>query len=179
MKPIFLIGYMGCGKSTLGKGLAARCDIRFIDLDNYIEEQAGMTIKEIFASQGEAAFRDLERRTLQEVSHLDNAVVACGGGTPCFGDNMELMNSQGTTVLLHTSHARLLERLKRGRHKRPLIANLDDEQLDKFIAGQLDKRMVHYSKATEIFDSTTLEDENQIEDKCNLFISRFNLPRKS
>ncbi|MCM1137318.1 MAG: shikimate kinase [Duncaniella sp.] len=178
MKPIFLIGYMGCGKSTLGKGLAARCDIRFIDLDNYIEEQAGMTIKELFASQGEAAFRDLERRMLQEVSRLDNVVVACGGGTPCFGDNMEVMNRYGVTVLLRTSHERLFERLKRGRHKRPLIANLDDEQLDRFIAEQLEKRMVHYTKAKETFDSTTLEDENQIDDKCNLFISRFKLPRK-
>lgn len=179
MKPIFLIGYMGSGKTTLGKGLAARCDINFIDLDDYIEEKAGMTIKEIFATKGEAAFRLLERETLQEVSKFGNTVVACGGGTPCFAGNMELMNSNGITVLLLTSHARLLERLKRGRHKRPLIANLDDEQLNKFIAEQLEKRMAHYSKAKETFDSTTLEDENQIEDKCNLFIARFNLPRKS
>lgn len=178
MKPIFLIGYMGCGKSTLGKGLAARCDIRFIDLDDYIEQSRGMAIKEIFASEGEAAFRELERKMLLEVSGMENAVVACGGGTPCFGDNMELMNARGITVLLRTSHARLLERLKRGRAKRPLIAGLDDDELDRFIAEQLERRMPHYSKAQEVFDSTLLEDENQIEQKCAAFISKFNLPLK-
>ena len=107
MKAIFLIGYMGSGKSTLGKALAQRCDIRFIDLDDYIEERAGKKIREIFAEDGEAAFRDLERRMLLEVSDMDNVLVACGGGTPCFGDNMELMNSRGITVLLQTSHERL------------------------------------------------------------------------
>ena len=179
MKTIFLIGYMGCGKSTLGKALAQRCDIEFIDLDGYIETREGKKIRVIFADEGEAAFRELEREMLLEVSEKANVLVACGGGTPCFGDNMSLMNSRGITVLLQTSHERLFERLKRGRHKRPLIAALTDEQLDVFIKEQLEKRMPHYSKSAEIFDSTLLEDENQIEEKCNAFISRFNLPRKT
>ena len=179
MKTIFLIGYMGCGKSTLGKALAQRCDIEFIDLDDYIETRAGKKIREIFADEGEAAFRGIEREMLLEVSEKANVLVACGGGTPCFGDNMSLMNSRGITVLLQTSHERLFERSKRGRHKRPLIAALTDEQLDVFIEEQLEKRMPHYSKSAEIFDSTLLEDENQIEEKCNAFISRFNLPRKT
>ncbi|MDE5962286.1 shikimate kinase [uncultured Duncaniella sp.] len=179
MKAIFLIGYMGSGKSTLGRALSQRCDVDFIDLDDYIEARAGKKIREIFAEEGEAAFRDLERRMLLEVSEKDNVLVACGGGTPCFGDNMSLMNSRGITVLLQTSHQRLFERLKRGRHKRPLIASLTDEQLDVFIDEQLEKRMPHYSKSAEIFDSTLLEDENQIEEKCNAFIKRFNLPRKT
>ncbi len=170
---------MGCGKSTLGKALAQRCDIEFIDLDVYIETRTGKKIREIFADEGEAAFRELEREMLLEVSEKANVLVACGGGTPCFGDNMSLMNSRGITVLLQTSHERLFERLKRGRHKRPLIAALTDEQLDVFIEEQLEKRMPHYSKSAEIFDSTLLEDENQIEEKCNAFISRFNLPRKT
>ena len=143
MKPIFLIGYMGSGKSTLGKALASRCEVRFIDLDDYIEERSGKTIKKIFATEGEAAFRDLERRMLVEVSGFDNVLVACGGGTPCFGDNMELMNEHGD-----------------------------------FITRQLEMRMPHYSKAAEVFDSTLLEDENQIERKCEAFISQFNLPLK-
>ncbi len=178
MKAIFLIGYMGSGKSTLGKALARRCDVEFIDLDDYIEARAGKKIREIFADEGEAAFRDLERRMLVEVSGKDNVLVACGGGTPCFGDNMELMNNCGITVLLQTSHARLFERLKRGRHKRPLIANLSDDELDVFITEQLAKRMPHYGKSAEVFDSTLLEDENQIEEKCEAFISRFGLPVK-
>ena len=178
MKAIYLIGYMGSGKSTLGKALAQRCEVEFIDLDDYIEARSGKKIREIFADDGEAAFRDLERRMLLEVSGKDCVLVACGGGTPCFGDNMELMNSHGTTILLQTSHERLFERLKRGRHKRPLIASLTDEELDVFISEQLAKRMPHYSKSAEVFDSTLLEDENQIEEKCEAFIRRFGLTRK-
>ena len=178
MKAIYLIGDMGSGKSTLGKALAQRCEVEFIDLDDYIEARAGKKIREIFADDGEAAFRDLERRMLLEVSGKDCVLVACGGGTPCFGDNMELMNSHGTTILLQTSHERLFERLKRGRHKRPLIASLTDEELDVFISEQLAKRMPHYSKSAEVFDSTLLEDENQIEEKCEAFIRRFGLTRK-
>ena len=115
---------------------------------------------------------------LVEVSGFDNVLVACGGGTPCFGDNMELMNEHGVTVLLQASYERLLERLKRGRHKRPLIAALSDDELGDFITRQLEMRMPHYSKAAEVFDSTLLEDENQIERKCEAFISQFNLPLK-
>ena len=179
MRPIYLIGYMGCGKSTLGKALAARCDIRFVDMDDYIESRAGKSIREIFASEGEAVFREMERNTLNELAEMPNAVIACGGGTPCFGDNMEVMNRNGVTVHLRTSHGRLLERLKRGRAKRPLIANLSDDELDKFIAEQLEKRMPHYSKAAFTFDSTLLEDENQIEKKCEAFIAQFDLPLKN
>ncbi len=179
MKPIFLIGYMGSGKSTLGKALAARCDVRFIDLDDYIEEQQGMTIREIFASKGEAAFRDIERASLLEVGSMPDTLVACGGGTPCFGDNMDVMNANGITVFLDTSHARLLERLKRGRHKRPLIASLTDDELDQHISRQLAERRPHYSRAMHTFDSTLLEDENQIESKCATFIAKFHLPIKS
>lgn len=179
MRPIYLIGYMGCGKSTLGKALAARCDIRFVDMDDYIESRAGKSIREIFASEGEAAFREMERNTLNELAEMPNAVIACGGGTPCFGDNMEVMNRNGVTVHLRTSHGRLLERLKRGRAKRPLIANLNDDELDKFISEQLEKRMPHYSKAAFTFDSTLLEDENQIEKKCEAFIAQFDLPLKN
>lgn len=180
MKTIFLIGYMGCGKSTLGKALARRCELDFIDLDDYIENRAGKKIRQIFADDGEAAFRDLERRMLREVSEGKgrDVVVACGGGTPCFAGNMELMQSRGLTVLLSASEERLFERLKRGRHKRPLIAALDDDELEKFVRQQLAARMPYYSRAAETFDSTCLEDEDQIEEKCRAFISRFGLQMK-
>lgn len=180
MKTIFLIGYMGCGKSTLGKALARRCELDFIDLDDYIEARAGKKIRQIFAEDGEAAFRDMERRMLLEVSTEGerDVIVACGGGTPCFGGNMELMQSRGLTVLLNASEERLFERLKRGRHKRPLIAALDDSQLEEFVRRQLAERMPHYSRAAETFDSTCLEDEDQIEEKCKALISRFGLKLK-
>lgn len=180
MKTIFLIGYMGCGKSTLGKALARRCELDFIDLDDYIEARAGKKIREIFAEEGEEAFRDMERRMLREVSAdgKRDVVVACGGGTPCFAGNMELMQSRGLTVLLAASEERLFERLKRGRHKRPLIAALGDSELEEFVRKQLAARMPFYSRAAEIFDSTCLEDEDQIEEKCRAFISRFGLRLK-
>lgn len=178
MRPIYLIGYMGCGKTTLGRSLAARCDIRFVDLDDYIEEQAGRSIREIFAEEGEARFRELERDALMRLGGMDDTVIACGGGTPCFGDNMDRMNEMGTTVHLVTTHGRLLERLKCGRGKRPLIATLDDEELSEFIKTQLEKRRPHYGRASHEFDSTYLEDEAQIDETCEAFISRFNLPKK-
>lgn len=181
MKTIYLIGYMGCGKSTLGKALARRCDLEFIDLDDYIETCAGKTIRQIFAEDGEATFRELERRLLSEVSDkaTGDLLVACGGGTPCFSGNMELMQSKGLTVLLSASEDRIMERLKRGRHKRPLIAALTDDELEEFVRRQLADRMPHYTRATEIFDSSCLEDENQIEESCRTFIYRFGLKRKA
>ena len=179
MKTIFLIGYMGCGKSTLGRGLAERCDIEFIDLDDHIEALTGKRIRDIFATDGEKFFREIEQRTLVEISSKENVLIACGGGTPCCGDNMNLMNSQGTTVLLETSHNRLFERLKQGRSKRPLIAGLDDRQLESFISEQLSARMPYYRKATATFDSSLLENETQIEQTCETFINRFMLPRKN
>ena len=126
------------------------------------------------------AFRDMERRMLREVSAdgKRDVVVACGGGTPCFAGNMELMQSRGLTVLLAASEERLFERLKRGRHKRPLIAALGDSELEEFVRKQLAARMPFYSRAAEIFDSTCLEDEDQIEEKCRAFISRFGLRLK-
>ncbi len=176
MKPIFLIGYMGCGKSTLGRALGRMTPLRFIDLDNYIETRYHCTVREIFALDGESRFRDLERRMLDEVSEFEDVVVACGGGTPCFGDNMDMMNSRGTTVFLDTSFPKLLERLKRGRHKRPLIADKSDEELASFIVSALDERIPYYSKAAIRFQGDLLENETEIDDTAMRFITLFDLP---
>lgn len=178
MKPIFLIGYMGSGKSTLGRALGRLTGMEFIDLDHYIENRFHKTIRDIFATEGEARFRDIERRMLVEVSQFEDVVIACGGGTPCFGDNMELMNRAGTTVVLDTSMAKLTSRLKRGRHKRPLIAGMDDERLEAFIADNLESRRPFYDKATHRFASDLLENEVEIDDTATRFINLFNLPLK-
>ena len=162
MKPIFLIGYMGCGKSTMGRAVSALTGVPFIDLDNYIEQRFHLTVKEIFAQRGEDGFRDVERRMLQEVADFEDVIVACGGGTPCFFDNMEYMNTHGTTVFLNTPIDRLHSRLMRGRHKRPLIADKDDEELMTFIKEALAKRMDHYSKAQISFSSERLENKSEI-----------------
>ena len=151
MKPIFLIGYMGCGKSTIGRMSAELCDMQFVDLDAYIESRYHCTVKEIFAQRGEAGFRDIERAMLHEAGEFEDIIIACGGGTPCFFDNMEWMNSHGTTVLIDTPIDRLHQRLKRGKHKRPLIADKDDDELRQFIVEALDKRMPFYGRAAVTF----------------------------
>ena len=100
MKRIFLIGYMGAGKTTVGKVLAERLGLSFIDLDFYVEGRFHKTIPQLFAERGEAGFRELERRMLREVAEFEDVLVSCGGGTPCFFDNMDFMNRAGQTVYL-------------------------------------------------------------------------------
>lgn len=178
MKPIFLIGYMGCGKSTMGRAVSALTGVPFIDLDNYIEQRFHLTVKEIFAQRGEDGFRDVERRMLQEVADFEDVIVACGGGTPCFFDNMEYMNTHGTTVFLNTPIDRLHSRLMRGRHKRPLIADKDDEELMTFIKEALAKRMDHYSKAQISFSSERLENKSEIADTAREFAELLAIPIK-
>ncbi|MBQ3605428.1 MAG: shikimate kinase [Muribaculaceae bacterium] len=178
MKPIFLIGYMGCGKSTMGRAVSALTGVPFIDLDNYIEQRFHLTVREIFAQRGEDGFRDVERRMLQEVADFEDVIVACGGGTPCFFDNMEYMNTHGTTVFLNTPIDRLHSRLMRGRHKRPLIADKDDEELMTFIKEALAKRMDHYSKAQISFSSERLENKSEIANTAREFAELLAIPIK-
>ena len=159
MKPIFLIGYMGSCKSTLGRVLAEMLDCDFTDLDAYIENRYHKTIKEIFAEHGEAGFRDIERRMLLEICDFQNIVIACGGGTPCFGDNMDIMNAHGVAVYLQVPIERLYQRLSRPRSKakRPVIADKTDEELMQFITDNLRQRAPFYSRANLKFDTTNIE----------------------
>lgn len=166
MKAIFLIGYMGCGKTTLGMALAQCMHVPFVDLDDYIEERCQATVKEIFASVGEQGFRDIERRCLEEVSGSVGAIVACGGGTPCQPGNMELMNSTGITIWLTTSPQRIASRLSlpEQKAKRPLIASMDDGEILDYVTAHMEQRAAHYSQAQLTFDSTMLESQDQIND---------------
>lgn len=175
MQPIFLIGYMGCGKSTLGRIASSMSDRSFIDLDSYIEGRFHATIREIFAERGEERFRELERAMLHEVGLFEDVIVACGGGTPCFFDNMEWMNAHGTTVYLDTSVDKLFTRLKRGRHKRPLIAEKTDEELRDFIVKALEGRMPHYSKAKIVFRSDLLDSESEKADTARRFLQQLDI----
>lgn len=144
---IFLIGFMGAGKSTLGKYAARHNDLVFLDLDGYIEKEQGREIKEIFAEDGEDKFRILEQDALQKVIALEGDwLVSCGGGTPCFFDNMEQMNATGTTMYLDLSPARLADRLKNAKSKRPLISGVKGN-LKGFIKGKLQEREADYRKA--------------------------------
>ncbi len=159
MTPIFLIGYMGSGKTTLGRALAAKMQCEFIDLDHYIENRFHKTVKQIFADSGEARFRDLETRMLEEVSDFNDVIVACGGGTPCFGRNIDVMREKGLVIYLHVSVQCLFNRLTlpHSKAKRPIIADKTDEELMQFITENVERRHPFYSKAHFMFDATKIE----------------------
>ena len=162
MKPLFIIGYMGCGKTTFGKALADYCGKRFVDLDDYVEFREGMTIKEIFSLKGENYFRDMEKACLEELSGEDDIVIACGGGTPCFHDNMQLMNEAGVTLWLQASEERLFSRLIVSLSERPLLTGMDEEGLRLKISSQLEQRRQNYEKAQIRWSGERLENEEEI-----------------
>ena len=152
MKRIFLTGYMGAGKTTLGKAFAKAMGLQFIDLDWYIESRYHKTIREIFDERGEEGFRQLERNMLHEVGEFDDVVISVGGGTPCFFDNMDYMNSQGQTVYLDVAIPVLFRRLKVAKAKRPLLKDKSDEELLAFIQSALEQRAPFYQQARYRFD---------------------------
>ena len=160
---IFLTGYMGAGKTTLGKAFARELNVPFIDLDWYIEERFHKSIRELFAERGEASFRELERSMLHEVSEFEDVIVSTGGGTPCFFDNMDYMNACGDTVFLQVEPEVLFHRLKVAKQQRPLLANKSDEELMNFICEALQKRHPFYSQAKFLFRADELEDKSQIQ----------------
>lgn len=160
---IFLIGYMGAGKTTLGKAFARAMGLTFIDLDWYIEERFHKTIRELFTERGQDAFRDLERRMLHEVGEFEDVVISVGGGTPCFFDNVDYMNSVGETVFLDVDIRVLFRRLKIAKHQRPLLDGKNDEELMQFIQEALQNRLPFYTRAKHTFDGEKLEDRRQIQ----------------
>lgn len=159
---VFLIGYMGAGKTTLGKRLAEVLGWQFIDLDHFIEGRHMKTVKEIFAEVGEDGFRKIERVALEEVAQFENSVISLGGGTPCFFDNMNVVNAAGASVYLKPSEEVLLMRLIKGKHKRPLLADKTDDQILGVIREQLTWREPYYLKATYTFEASHLENKEDI-----------------
>ena len=155
---IFLIGFMGCGKSTKAKQLAARLDCPVIDLDAVIVTEQGKTIAEYFTENGENAFRKLESETLKNYDYPETCVVATGGGLPCFFDNMHWMNANGRTVYLQMTPSQLVSRLH-NREKRPLLKGMDDEQLLAFVEMKLAERNVFYTQAQLVVNAFDLDVE--------------------
>ncbi|MCY1538339.1 Shikimate kinase [compost metagenome] len=155
---VFLIGFMGCGKSTKARQLARLLDCPVIDLDAVMVEQSGMSVSDYFALHGEMNFRQLESTTLKNYPYPATCVVATGGGLPCFFDHMDWMNAEGRTVYLQMSPAQLVSRLH-NREKRPLIKGMDDEQLFKFVEEKLAEREPYYQQAHVILDAFNLEVE--------------------
>ena len=163
MTRIFLIGYMGAGKTTLGKAFARALGLTFVDLDWYIEERFHKSIRQLFAERGEEGFRELEKRMLHEVGDFEDVVISVGGGTPCFFDNMEYMNEAGETVFLDVNLQVLFRRLKVAKQQRPLLDGKTDEELKAFIQEALQKRLPFYTKAKHTFNGERLEDRHQIQ----------------
>lgn len=158
---ISLIGYMGCGKSHISKILSDKINFKLIDLDKEIFRRNKLTIPEIFEKKGEIQFRKLEREALEEIlASEENVVLSLGGGTPVYYNNMEIINHSSKSIFLRASVSTLYERLSKQKEKRPLIANIPDEDLPEFIAKHLFERNAFYSKAQYSIntDSRTPED---------------------
>ena len=144
---IYLIGYMGSGKSTLGRRLSKYLGLQFVDMDHYIEERNCKTVPQIFAEEGEAEFRKKERKALEELSEFTDIVIATGGGAPCFFDNIDLMNKTGKTIYLNINPKILADRLLKSKTERPLIKGKSKEELIAFIDETLRKRNEFYLQA--------------------------------
>ncbi len=147
MMRIYLVGFMGSGKSTAGKRLARYAGLQFVDLDKYIEERYCRSVALIFSLEGEEVFRLKERKALEEVSEFNDVVVATGGGTPCFFDNMDLMNRTGFTLFFDPDARSLTARLSVSKTVRPLIQGKSPQELARYVAETLEKRRPYYVKA--------------------------------
>lgn len=164
MKPLFLVGYMGCGKSTIGRKLARTLHLEFVDTDHRIEEREGATVIDIFHYEGEERFRTIEREVLEEVvATKQAAVVSTGGGLPAWGDNMARMNEVGRTIYLKRSAENIASRLSPyGRQKRPRLRGLNDEELVIFMREDMAKRDPYYSQAVQVVACEGKSDEEII-----------------
>ena len=163
MTRIILVGYMGVGKTTIGRALAKSLNLKFYDLDWYIESRQHKTVKQLFDEKGEEGFREIERNMLHEVAEFEDVVVSCGGGTPCFFDNIDYMNRQGDTLYLKATPEVLYQHLKMGRNVRPLLLNKTQEELMTFITEQLSQREPFYSKARHTIDVSLLNNHDAID----------------
>lgn len=169
MTRILLIGFMAAGKTTLGKALAAELGLQFVDLDHYIENRFRCSVSKLFAERGEEVFRQIERNMLHEVAEFEDVVISTGGGTPCFFDNMDYMNAQGTTVFLDASVDVIYTRLTIARVQRPLVANKTEEELRQYITDMLERRSPYYMRAHYIFNANRLENTCQVKESVRSF----------
>ena len=163
MKRVFLIGYMGSGKTTVGKRLAISLSLSFIDLDDFIQNKYRKTIAELFAEIGEEEFRKIESKTLREVSEIEDVVISTGGGAPCFFDNMKIMNNAGITLYIEAEPEELAARLLASKTVRPLIVSKSEDELIPFIRKHLSQRERYYKSAQIIYHTDkmiTKEDIN-------------------
>ena len=159
---IILIGYMGAGKTTVGMALAKELGLTFYDLDWYISNRMRKTIAQIFEEKGEDGFRQIERNMLHEVAEFEDVIISCGGGTPCFFDNIDYMNQQAPVVYLKAEPEVLCKHLAMSKNDRPLLRGKSEEELITFIREQLEKRESYYTKAKYILDVSLMDNYEKI-----------------
>ena len=159
---IFLIGFMGSGKTTQGSALARKLGYRFVDMDRLIEERAGMSIPGIFSEKGEEAFRKWEYDLLTELCRMDHLVVSTGGGAPCHDDMIRIMNEHGCTIYLRLSPPALRERLVHSKKERPLLGERTADELLDFIEKLLGEREAYYLRARFTVDGTNLQTDRLV-----------------
>ena len=162
MKRIIIIGYMGSGKTTVGHALSQELGLPFYDLDWYIETRMHRTVKQIFDEKGEEGFRKIEHNLLHEVAEFEDVIISCGGGTPCFFDNIDYINRQGETVYLKCTTDVLYKHLKMGKTVRPLLLNKTPDEVKTFIEAQLKQREPFYAKAKHIVDVSLMDNKEKI-----------------
>ncbi len=164
---IYLIGFMGSGKTHWGRRLGTKLNLPFYDLDTVISEQEKKTVAEIFAAQGEEYFRYQEKETLERISaDQESFILSCGGGTPCFFNNIEFMKKNGKVVWLNTSIDMLTERLQKERMTRPLISEVDEDDLRRYIIRKLSERRMYYQQA----DVTVGEENTNLDELIHILL---------
>lgn len=157
MDNIVIVGFPGAGKSTIGKRLAEKLDMTFVDLDLYVEEKYHTAIPLLFQRYGESAFRTLESVALEEVLTIKNAVIAVGGGTPCFHDNMTKINANAFSIYLQLNENEIVDHLLHSKKKRPLTNHLSEPELREYVHKTLAIREPFYLQAQQVW---TLQDAN-------------------
>jgi shikimate kinase len=162
MRRIILIGYMGAGKTTIGKALSKELGLPFYDLDWYIEGRRHKTISQLFSELGEEGFRKIEYNMLHELAEFEDVIISCGGGTPCFFDNIDYMNQQGQVVYLRCEPQVLQKHLMMGKTERPLLKDKSPEQLIDYITEHLKEREPYYNKARYTLDVSLMDNYEKI-----------------
>lgn len=163
LRKIYLIGFMGSGKSTFGKKLAKELNLTFIDLDKVIEEKAKCSVTEIFKYLGEDAFRTMESEALKSFEHLDGFVMATGGGTPCYYNNIDYINKTGISIYIDLDTKSIYNRLSNAKNIRPTIKGKKENELMSFIEDTFQKRKNIYEQATFRVNGLNLETKKVIE----------------
>ena len=163
MHRIILVGYMGSGKTTVGKALSKETGMIFYDLDWYIESRMRKSVSQLFAERGEEGFRKIEYNMLHEVAEFEDVIISCGGGTPCFFDNMDYLNQQGDVVYLKATPETLYKHLLMAKVERPLLKGKSPEELIAYITEHLKERAPFYEKARHVLDVSVLDEYDKIQ----------------